>query len=504
MNNYSQKQRWKIFLLGFAGLIVGMSLWYSNILVQKIEEDEIRKVQIWADAVQSRANLVKVTEEFFNQMREEERKRVELWAQANRNIIHSDIGEDLSFYLQIIESNTTIPVVVVDSGDNVILHRNLQDIAQNGANNLRFEGELKEMFSIYEPIPIVYEGHVDRFYYKDSWLFTGMRDVMEDLIQSFLSEVVINSANVPVIVTDSARTRIIASGNIENGDLSDSTHVRQLIYYMAGQNPPIVIELPLHGRCYVYYTHSFLLTQLRYYPIIQLIAIAIFLIVAYILFSMARNAEQNLVWVGMSKETAHQLGTPISSLMAWIELLKMQGVDNDTVADIQKDINRLENITERFSKIGSDPKLIPQPIINIINDTVDYLKKRTSPKVIFKVIDQTDNGNALPVNANLFGWVLENIFKNAVDAMSGEGNITVTIHNGKEKLFIDISDTGRGIPKSQHKAIFIPGFTSKKRGWGLGLSLCKRIIENYHKGKIFVKNSSSEGTTFRIVMGKSI
>ena len=182
----------------------------------------------------------------------------------------------------------------------------------------------------------------------------------------------------------------------------------------------------------------------------------------------------------------------------------MQGVDNDTVADIQKDINRLENITERFSKIGSDPKLIPQPIINIINDTVDYLKKRTSPKVIFKVIDQTDNGNALPVNANLFGWVLENIFKNAVDAMSGEGKITVTIHNGKEKLFIDISDTGRGIPKSQHKAIFIPGFTSKKRGWGLGLSLCKRIIENYHKGKIFVKNSSPEGTTFRIVMGKSI
>jgi signal transduction histidine kinase len=506
VNIYSKKQRWKVYLVGFAALIVGLSLWYTNILVRKIADDEIQKVRIWADAVQSRANLVKVTEEFFEQMREEERKRVELWAQANRNIIEAEDSDDLSFYLQIIESNTTIPVVVVDSRNTIVMQRNLDEYSDEGTRyeGMSFEGEIRDRFAVYDPIHIVYEGNVDYFYYQDSWLFTGMREVMDDLIESFLSEVVINSANVPVIITDSAKTRIIASGNLINGDLTDSLHVQQVINSMADKNDPLVIELPLHGTCHVFYTHSFLLTQLRYYPVAQFLAIGIFLMVAYILFSIARNAEQNQVWVGMSKETAHQLGTPISSLIAWMELLKMQGVDHHTVEEIQKDINRLENITERFSKIGSAPKLTSQPIKALVEETIDYLKKRTSKKVHFQIVDHMQSGTELlvPVNANLFGWVLENICKNAVDAMSGAGNITIDIQDGKGKVVIDISDTGKGIPKSQFKAIFNPGFTSKKRGWGLGLSLSKRIIENYHKGKIFVKNSSPNGTTFRIMLKK--
>ncbi|MBW6478102.1 MAG: HAMP domain-containing histidine kinase [Bacteroidales bacterium] len=501
MDIYTKKQRWKIYLLGFAAAIVGLSLYYTNIIVNKIAEDELQKVRIWADAVQNRANLVLVTEQFFEEMRTEDRKRVTLWAEATRRFIE-DEGGDISFYARIIVENTTIPVLLVNSQNVIASHLNLTETGDDSVQleGQPFEGEIREQFSVYEPIPIAYEGQVDYLYYQDSWLFTNMRKVMDDLIDSFLSEVVINSANVPVIITDSAKTRIIAAGNIGNGDLDDSTYVQQTIDAMADRNQPLVIELPLHGTCHVFYTHSFLLTQLRYYPVAQFLAIGIFLLAAYILFSTARNAEQNQVWVGMSKETAHQLGTPISSLIAWVELLKGQGVDETTIKEIQKDVGRLENITERFSKIGSAPKLTPYPIADAVKESIDYMKTRTTKKVNFFLNDHTEENPAVPLNLNLFGWVLENICKNAVDAMSGNGTITVDIYKNTRKVYIDITDTGKGIPKGKFKDIFQPGYTSKKRGWGLGLSLSRRIIENYHRGKIFVKSSSPEGTTFRIAL----
>jgi two-component system, sporulation sensor kinase D len=502
---YVRKQRWKIYLLGFAAVIVGLSLYYTNVLVKKIAEDELQKVRVWADAVQNRANLVRVTNDFFEQMRVEERKRVELWAQATRRLILGDDNSvDFLFYSQIINENTTIPVLWVNSQNIVVGQRNVSGTNEDITDytNEPFTGKLKEDFSVYEPIPIVFFGNTDYLYYQDSWLFQHMKGVMDDLINSFLSEVVINSANVPVIITDSARTHIIASGNLGLGDLTDSLYVQQTILAMADNNPPLVIDLPSHGTAHVYYTNSFLLTQLRYYPVAQLIAIGIFLIVAYLLFSTARNAEQNQVWVGMSKETAHQLGTPISSLMAWLELLKMQGIEESSLTEIQKDISRLENITERFSKIGSEPKLTLEPIGDVIRESVDYMKTRTSSKVLFFVNDHTGNNTAVPINTNLFGWVLENLFKNSVDAMQGAGNIIIDIYESSNRVYVDISDTGKGIPKANFKTIFNPGFTSKKRGWGLGLSLSKRIIQNYHKGKIFVKNSSSTGTSFRIVLKK--
>ena len=501
MDIYSKKQRWKIYLLGFAATIVGLSLYYTNIIVNKIADDELQKVRIWADAVQSRANLVLVTEKFFEEMRTEDRKRVTLWAEATRRFIEDESG-DISFYARIMVENTTIPVMLVNSQNIIVSHLNLTETGDESVQleGQPFEGEIKEWFSVYDPIPIAYEGYVDYLYYQDSWLYTNMRKVMDDLIDSFLSEVVINSANVPVIVTDSAKTHIIAAGNIGNGDLNDTTYVQKTIKTMADRNQPLVIELPLHGTCHVFYTHSFLLTQLRYYPIAQFLAIGILLLVAYILFSTARNAEQNQVWVGMSKETAHQLGTPISSLMAWVELLRDKGVDEATIREIQKDVGRLENITERFSKIGSAPKLTPYPITDAVRESIDYMQTRTSKKVRFSLNDHTQENPAVPLNLNLFGWVLENICKNAVDAMSGNGDIFVDIYENTRKVYIDITDTGKGIPKGKFKDIFQPGYTSKKRGWGLGLSLSRRIIENYHKGKIFVKSSSPEGTTFRIAL----
>lgn len=500
---YSRKQRWKLFLLFFAAVIVGTSLYYTDILVRKIASDELQNVSLWVDAIQTRAGLIRDTEEFYREIQEEERNRVELLTMAYQRIFaHNTADEELTFYWQIISYNNTIPIIIVDK-DNRVASRNLDP---RFGNPEFFTPELQEYFSLYSPMSFTF-GHplaeeTQWIYYQDSRVFNKLREVLDDLINSFFSEIVINSANVPVIITDSLRQNIIDYGNIDNFDRDDPIEVKKLIAAMQGKNPPITIDLPIYGTCHVYYTNSYLLTQLRYYPVFQFVVIGIFLLVAYILFSLARKAEQNKVWIGMSKETAHQLGTPLSALMAWIEILKMKGVDEETIHEISKDVKRLESITERFSKIGSPPRLIPEDVVGHLLESVEYMKKRTSRKVQFEM-QLPQNPVVVPLNANLFEWVIENLFKNAIDAMEGAGKITVHLEEQQRYVLIDISDTGKGIPPSRHKAIFNPGFTSKQRGWGLGLSLSKRIVKNYHKGKLFVKSSAiNQGTTFRIMLRK--
>ena len=243
---------------------------------------------------------------------------------------------------------------------------------------------------------------------------------------------------------------------------------------------------------------------MRFYPYFQFGIIGLFLFIAYLLFSTARKSEQNQVWVGMSKETAHQLGTPLSSLMAWLELLRLKDADEEAISEMEKDINRLKTISERFSKIGSGTNLIEENIVKIIYDSVEYIKSRTSKNIKYHINIAKNRAIIVPVNLHLFEWVIENICKNAVDAMSGKGELNVDISEDEDSITIDFSDTGKGIPKSSFKAVFNPGYTSKKRGWGLGLSLAKRIINDYHSGKIFVKSSTiDKGTTFRIVLKKS-
>jgi signal transduction histidine kinase len=247
------------------------------------------------------------------------------------------------------------------------------------------------------------------------------------------------------------------------------------------------------------------LRNLRYYPYIQLFVIIVFIIVAYFAFHATQKAEQNQVWVGMSKETAHQLGTPISSLMAWVEILKLQHVEQSLIDEFEKDIERLERITERFSKIGSKPELHPANIVDALNSTVRYLKSRSSGKVVYNIRYNENETIEIPLNIALFSWVVENICKNAMDAMSNHGTISIDLRKKEGQVFIDITDTGKGVPKSQFTTIFQPGFSTKKRGWGLGLSLAKRIIENYHNGKIFIKWSEiGKGTTFRIILGEKV
>lgn len=282
----------------------------------------------------------------------------------------------------------------------------------------------------------------------------------------------------------------------------DPEYFKSELAYMKKQHEPIRLTI-LNEPWLVYYKDSDLLTQLKFFPYIQLSVIAIFLMVAYTAFSSSRKSEQNQVWVGLAKETAHQLGTPISSLMAWIELIKDKfNAENDPLmAEMENDVKRLEIVADRFSKIGSKPKLEEHSVYDVVKDFVDYFKIRVSNKISFELKGSRDLVAGL--NIPLFDWVLENLLKNAVNAIEGAGSIKIEISGNrlKKQAFIDITDTGKGIPRSKFDTVFQPGYTTRKRGWGLGLSLTKRIIQNYHSGQIFVRDSElGKGTTFRIVL----
>lgn len=498
MDIYRRKRFWKwgLFIIGL--LIVNASVMFSNNLVKKIATDERKKVKIWANAIQQKANLVNYTNDFFKKIKEEERKRVEIWAEATKRLINAGINEDLSFYTQIIAGNTTIPVVLTDDEKNIIAAKNV-DFSTDTVKKL--EGKRFAEFSKIEPIVVSYGEFVNYLYFKESLLFSELRNVLNDLTESFFSEVVVNSASVPVLILDSARTKVYSSGNVNKEILDNQEELEELIKTMETQNPPIIIDFEGQGKKYIYYKDSYLLTQLRYYPFVQLFVVGIFLLAAYILFNTTRKAEQNKVWVGMAKETAHQLGTPISSMLAWLDFIETDEKNKVYIDELRNDIRRLQDVTARFSNIGSAPELPMTSLADSVYNSVRYIRARSSKKVSINILFRETDQLMLPLNENLFGWVMENLLKNAIDAMEGEGSITISLHNATRHIMLDVTDTGKGFPKSQYKSVFRPGFTTKKRGWGLGLTLSKRIIEEYHKGKLFVHSSvPGKGTTFRIVL----
>jgi hypothetical protein len=500
MNIYSKKQQWKWLLFIVAIFIVFSSLWYTDKLVNSIKDDEEKKVRLWAEAVQKKAGLVKFTNDLFQKLQTEERKKAELYALATKEL-SSDVFTISEFVLKVLQDNTTVPVILTDDDDNITASRNLDSTIENSTDLLK--KELQNMKALYEPVVIdVYRGKKNYLYHKDSRLFSDIKVVFDSLIKSFISDVAINSAAVPVIYTDSSKTKIIAVGNIDSLKINTPEKIATTILLMEEQNTPIPIDLGEGHKNYIFYEQSQLLTQLTYYPYIQFGVIGLFLLIAYILFSTSRKAEQDQVWVGMSKETAHQLGTPLSSLMAWIDYLKNSGTDEMVVNEMNRDVMRLNMITERFSKIGSQPTLQDEDICLVIKNALDYLKQRTSKNVNY-VLEIPQNEIHAKLSVPLFEWVIENLCKNAVDAMDGKGEFKVTIIDIPEGVAIDLADTGKGIAKSKLKSVFKPGYTTKKRGWGLGLSLCKRIIENYHHGKIFILNSDeNKGTTFRIILNR--
>jgi signal transduction histidine kinase len=505
VNLYAKKQRWKLWLAGFAVIIIGASLWYTNVLVKTVSEEERKKVELWAEAVQKRATLVKYTEKLFERLKVEERKRAEIWAQAIQNLGTTSDNDALSFYLKVASENNTIPAIIVDQQNRINYISNVDSLKYGTPTE--FKGLIRKDFSIYKPI-VFNDGFSNNYYiyYQDSKVFSELREVLDNIIQSFISEVVVNSASVPVIVTDEKANTIIASGNLEREINRDTAAMKLLTLEMQAENTPLQIELPDYGKCLIYYKNSFLLTQLKFYPVVQFSVIALFMMVAYFLFSFSRRAEQNRVWVGMSKETAHQLGTPLSSLMAWMEILRMKGIEEETLAEIGKDIQRLEVITERFSKIGSVPELQVNDLGIVLEESVQYMMPRTSKKIHVNIGSEMPDGDRAIVQMNipLFDWVIENLIRNAIDAMEGHGGSLDIVYGEKGRwYFVDVTDTGKGIASSKLKTVFEPGYTSKKRGWGLGLSLTKRIIENYHQGRIFVKKSElGKGTTFRVLLPK--
>lgn len=319
----------------------------------------------------------------------------------------------------------------------------------------------------------------------------------------FLLSIIENNNTVPVILTD-GHDNIIAVRNIDLGKEGDRGSLGGSLEKMKSRNNPIIIDLGGGFINRIYYKDSIILTQLIYYPYVQLGLIIMFILVSYQALSSSRKAEQNRVWVGMSKETAHQLGTPTTSLSGWIEILQNNYPDIQVTRELALDVKRLEKVTERFSKIGSKPELSEENIISLVQNSVDYLKSRSSNKVLFVLTFSSDDEILAPVNPALFEWVIENVCKNAIDAIEGSGEVTVRVTEDEKYAVIDISDTGKGMSKTAYKKIFNPGYTTKKRGWGLGLSLSKRIIDEYHNGKIFVKSSEiGKGSCIRIMMRKS-
>ena len=335
---------------------------------------------------------------------------------------------------------------------------------------------------------------------------------------SLAIKVISENNNIPVILVDACDS-ILENRNFQNFTKTDSFFINlgiitpqiidnkflrsELNEIKESGDEPIEINI-IGDKQWIYYKDSALLYRLRYYPVYQLGFIGLFMFIAYFMFSASRRSEQNKVWAGMAKETAHQIGTPLSSLMAWTELLKEKEGTEQMVAEMEKDIKRLETITERFSKIGSKSELQKRDIVSLVSQSIEYLKARMPVNAEFD-IQVPVKEIIIPLNSVLFEWVIENLVTNAVDAMKGKGKISVGITEEENKIVINISDTGDGIDRSIIKNIFKPGVTSKKRGWGLGLSLSKRIIEEYHKGSIFVmKSEKGKGTTFTIRLPKNL
>lgn len=503
MNIYQQKNRWKLWLGLMALIIVAGTLVYSYYLVNKISKQEQAKVRLWAEAVTNRAKLVHKTDSIFKIFEVEDRKNIELWAEANKFIAQDEGGGDIYWPTKILSNNTIIPVIITNEKDEITFYNNFPKEKLNDSTYLR--KQLEKFKEKNKPIDVSYKVFgivmIQNLYYDDSYIYSELKTTIDDLVKSFISETVINSASVPVIITNENKDSVIAYGNVDELNMGDNPSQEALLEKMKGHNV-IEVELSKGNTNYVFYMNSYVLRLLKYFPFIFLAIIAIFLVISYLLFSTSRRSEQNQVWVGMSKETAHQLGTPITSLLGWVEILKLKNVEPEAIAEIEKDIFRLQVVSERFSKIGSTPELKDENIDRVLTSIIEYMKLRTSSKIQYEYKNTADHEIILPINKPLFEWVLENLFRNAIDSITGAGKIVVEVSlQGSEYCIIDVSDTGKGIQKNQHKIIFRPGYTTKKRGWGLGLSLTKRIVDEYHKGKIFVKQSEvGKGTTFRIML----
>lgn len=513
MNLYSNKQKWKVALIAVALLMVGISLFISNSIVSKVGDQERTRAKQWADAIKKKLELVRLTDQTFSKLRTKEREKMMWWIEATKEVSKAtplDFIPDFTFPLKIINNNKDIPVILLDDQEQISGSinidfdttnlRKLNPTASSSELQLRFEDSLKVLAKQWakknKPFTIeVYKGLFMTYVYNDTKEIQLLETSRDSLLNSFNNELIENKGLVPVLLIDDESGEIIGS-NLEK-DRINTSNFKKTITTLKLENEPLIIDFKNGQKNILYFDDSPELKLLQYFPYIIFFIIGLFILIGYLIFSTFRKAEQNQVWAGMAKETAHQLGTPLSSLMAWVQLLDAQEIDPMIPREMQKDIDRLEKVTDRFSKIGSGAKLTESSIVETVKNLVDYLRPRISDKISIEFTTESDI--YLSHNAPLMEWVIENICKNAVDAMENIGSLSIHIHSSPEWAHIDIKDSGKGIDPKQLKAIFQPGFSTKKRGWGLGLSLVKRIVTEYHKGKVFVLDSQIDGgTTFRV------
>jgi len=518
MNLYHKKQRWKIVLLLIAILLVAISLWFSNRIVNKVADREVERVEQWADAVKRKASLVNLTNNAFEELSGNERTKVEFWITALVEATNQALNDDYeyTFLLSIIEkTGNDIPIIMTNADrkveesynleflDTMIIQEvgveNVTDSILKARRNDSLEVYIDRWSKTHPPFKIKhYDDKYLNCHYSDSKKLTDLKKKKDSLFNAFNVELIENEYLVPVLFIDRDSREVLGTNMDEI--ILDPTLTDQKVKELITANDSILVDFGESQQGVIYFEHSPELKILTYFPVVQFIIIGLFILIGYVIFSTFRKAEQDQVWAGMAKETAHQLGTPISSLMAWIQLLESQGIASDTIVEMNKDVDRLNTITNRFSKIGSAAVLNNENIVPIIEHSVIYLRHRISNQIKLGFTTQQET-IILPVNAALIEWVIENITKNAVDAMEGKGRIDINLKQFEDDIIIDISDNGKGIPQSKLKTVFQPGYTTKTRGWGLGLSLVKRIIDEFHKGKIFVlKSELNAGTTFRIVL----
>ncbi len=478
-------------------IIMAITIWQVQSFVTHLAKEEGTKITLWAAAIQKKAKVVTVTRDLLDKLQQEERKKATLYALAIQEL-NSNLNS-LPFIVKVMEDNTTVPIILADQYNNVLASKNIEP--QVLSNKTQMYQELVNMKKCYKPIHIkMFKGMQTFLYYKDSKILNDIKLTFDNLVKTFISEVASNSAVVPVIFTNSKQDSIIASGHIQQNTINSKQKLQKILYDMKRQNQPILVDFEGGKKNYIFYEETPMLSKLRYYPFVLLSIVTLFLGLFFIIFKTYKQVEHDRLWVGMSKETAHQLGTPLTSLIGWIDYLKDNPINNELINDISQDVKRLELVSDRFSKIGSLPKLQQENICEVLKSNLEYLQKRTTKNIEFNfTIPQYQV--YVKTSITLFNWVMENLTKNAIDAMEGVGKLTIHLTTTAKTCIIDVTDTGKGIIKSKHKAIFDAGYTTKTRGWGLGLSLCKRIIENFHSGKIFVLESNlNDGTTFRIII----
>ncbi len=483
------KARTKLILLTLTIGLALLALWQVQRVARAIRHEEEEKVLLWANAISQRAHMMEATQRFFEQATLDEHRKMQMYIDILQSFNDPDLTTDLRFslaYVHYIVDSSQTPIVITTAKDSII------SVPQELAGQ-KMEGALLEEYSQNPPFRYKLWGMPMTLYYKESQYYTQLRQVLDDFTRSFLSDITQNSVKVPVLIIDSLDRRVLAYGNL------NPKHVGQMHF----RNDPIGITLPDGSRALVYYENTLLLRALQWLPLFYFFIAAVLVLVSYFLFRTARSAEQNRIWVGLAKETAHQLGTPISSLGGWLEYLQGKELTPQYAAELDKDLKRLETITQRFSKIGSLPELQEGDVREATLAAVAYLQGRTPRRVKFNVAFPDDEPFLAPLNSYLFQWVIENLCKNAVDAMDGEGTISIVASQDARKIYLDIGDTGRGMTPSVQKHIFDSGFTTKSRGWGLGLPLARRIVNQYHRGRLYLKYSiPGQGTCFRIVLKK--